>query len=534
MRSFNICILLGFFVILKFVFLPSPTNPMWQSNNAVSQVVEKIPGNQMPSDAVASLDQSTDSRAFSGVPPDETTARQTNSPSSLGVPSDDFIARPTNSSASRDFLLDTIDRSSESRMSRVPSDTVARPTDSLASRVARSSLAPRLVLCPSSTLEHPSLPLHYRSPEAVSSDDVCFPPTLTLRPTKLRPFNLTRDVDYPSATSCRGYPNKYTDERFTLKSFRNASVFRLRLSPYHETTFYETESLLSFNRRCGPGRDVKFIWHVVRNYSLGMIPLAEREVVHLSQALLLDSQAWSKEYFHYMFEKVFTVGPARVLLESDPTMVLLMEFAPNGLMERLELLGINRTRIVVTAGKFIKVDVLHVPFTIFCFEISAEAVLSYRRWMRDRHPMPSTLPNQIILISRLIAGTVCNRCLLNSNEIYIALQGRFNGTFIVKHLELGNLPLREQLAEMSRTVLIIAPHGAALTNAVFMPLGGRMIEIMNDKRFCLLCFYSLAISLDMPYRLIGPVHLANGTILAKIGDVPKIIQSAEDLLMDLL
>jgi hypothetical protein len=55
----------------------------------------------------------------------------------------------------------------------------------------------------------------------------------------------------------------------------------------------------------------------------------------------------------------------------------------------------------------------------------------------------------------------------------------------------GALPLAEQIALFSSADVIVAPHGAALTNVMFMPVGGRVVEIYSSSHLEP-CFFDLA------------------------------------------
>jgi capsular polysaccharide biosynthesis protein len=54
--------------------------------------------------------------------------------------------------------------------------------------------------------------------------------------------------------------------------------------------------------------------------------------------------------------------------------------------------------------------------------------------------------------------------------------------FMIVHLE--DLPFLEQVGLMSHAEFVIAPHGAGLANIVFMPPGGKVIELSSGEWIC--------------------------------------------------
>ncbi len=66
------------------------------------------------------------------------------------------------------------------------------------------------------------------------------------------------------------------------------------------------------------------------------------------------------------------------------------------------------------------------------------------------------------------------RCIVNHQELVAALEQRFPGTHTVL---LESLPLAEQIALFSTADIVIAQHGAALANMVWMRPEARLIEI---------------------------------------------------------
>jgi len=68
-----------------------------------------------------------------------------------------------------------------------------------------------------------------------------------------------------------------------------------------------------------------------------------------------------------------------------------------------------------------------------------------------------------------------SRYVINSHEIVKALEDRFGGK--VRQISFEGLSFSEQVAAMSDVRLFVTPHGAGVTNVVFMPPRSALIEI---------------------------------------------------------
>ena len=69
-------------------------------------------------------------------------------------------------------------------------------------------------------------------------------------------------------------------------------------------------------------------------------------------------------------------------------------------------------------------------------------------------------------------------------------------------VEMERLGLDEQIALMGRTAVLLAPHGAGLTNMLFCPPGAKIIEI-GDPDYPNPNFYAMAAALGHPYAWVA-------------------------------
>jgi glycosyltransferase involved in cell wall biosynthesis len=119
------------------------------------------------------------------------------------------------------------------------------------------------------------------------------------------------------------------------------------------------------------------------------------------------------------------------------------------------------------------------------------------RSVRDALAPPGAVePWRRVYITRARAG---RRALLNETRILDAMR-RFNFEIVA----METLSFRQQLELMAETRLLVAPHGAGLTNMIFCPPGTHVVEIANLD-FPNPNFYALASALGPDYSLV-PGH----------------------------
>ena len=99
-----------------------------------------------------------------------------------------------------------------------------------------------------------------------------------------------------------------------------------------------------------------------------------------------------------------------------------------------------------------------------------------------------------VFVSRSKAPT---RRILNDTEVVAIM--RDHGVAVV-HME--DLTFEEQVALMRRTRTLIGTHGAGLTNMLFMPPGGQILEIRAAGDAHNNCYFTMASALDHTYRYV--------------------------------
>lgn len=111
-----------------------------------------------------------------------------------------------------------------------------------------------------------------------------------------------------------------------------------------------------------------------------------------------------------------------------------------------------------------------------------------------------------VFISR---ASALRRRLLNEDEIWpiLAAEG-------FERVEMEHLSFESQVAVMQNTAVLVAPHGAGLTNMMFCPLGTHVVEIA-DLGFPNPNFYALASAMRHKYWLLPARSSGDGHPLEK-------------------
>jgi hypothetical protein len=67
---------------------------------------------------------------------------------------------------------------------------------------------------------------------------------------------------------------------------------------------------------------------------------------------------------------------------------------------------------------------------------------------------------------------------------------------------------------------------------IFLPNTSKVVEVLNKRIECNLCFYEMALGLGLSYTGVAPSMFANnGTVRFSWANVSKIVQVAERLLL---
>ena len=176
-------------------------------------------------------------------------------------------------------------------------------------------------------------------------------------------------------------------------------------------------------------------------------------------------------YSHWLFRNVLklsTLDRAGVLF--DYPWLVNSDLLPHQ-SEYIALLGQQPQRLIkVERGVAVTCKRLLVPALLTSIYTIAEGV----RWIRERFARLMAAPaqaNRRIFVSR---RDVARRKLLNEDEIFAAL-----APLGFERTVPGELGVAEQIAAFSAARVIVAAHGAALTNMMFAPPSAAIVELSS-------------------------------------------------------
>jgi capsular polysaccharide biosynthesis protein len=231
-----------------------------------------------------------------------------------------------------------------------------------------------------------------------------------------------------------------------------------------------------------------------------------------------------------MVEKAFPLGVARKVLEGNPNSLIIVEDNFNQVSEFLEMLGISRSRILVV-GQPVKVRKLHMPHFSLCGFLSPENWQLTRAWLRERFPdvynKPKAEQMDILVLDRNEGG--CKRCIMNTGDIVNKIRESFPGRTVV-HLTAGRMSVKQQMETFAKADFLIAPHGAGLTNIIFLPDHAKVIEVENHPGYFHWGYYEIALGLDLVYRAISPMKLSDTQVDFNRASPDHVVQTIRDLI----
>lgn len=261
------------------------------------------------------------------------------------------------------------------------------------------------------------------------------------------------------------------------------------------------------------------------------------EEVSSDEKLGIIHSVWTAGYYHWITESL----PRAYLMKSAyPDVVpILPSERYHQFEESLIALGFSDVAYFPNG----KNAILKNPIVTECphqfATTSPELLIKVRdKIMASLNVKPVKSPFRIVYVSRSKAR---GRKVMNEAEVEAAL-GRYDAEVI----NFEDLTFDEQVSLMQESSVLISIHGAALTNMVFMPAGGAIVELLPKKNGVFdynkvrnsfrhdPCYARLADGLGHKYRWLecatdgkkfGGTHMANIDV-----DVPKLVGLIESIL----
>lgn len=177
---------------------------------------------------------------------------------------------------------------------------------------------------------------------------------------------------------------------------------------------------------------------------------------------------WSAGYYHWITE---SLPRALVLKDRHPSCsILLPQYKPTFHRESLQLMGLGQAETF--PGKNIVADKICLTSCPKAYGTTSPKLLKKMRalFALQQQAAPA---DKLVYISREKAR---GRRVVNEKEVR-ELLARAGAEIVVAE----DLSFAQQVSLFARTRLLIGIHGAGLTNMVFMPEGGAVIELLPTR-----------------------------------------------------
>lgn len=227
------------------------------------------------------------------------------------------------------------------------------------------------------------------------------------------------------------------------------------------------------------------------------------KVQHLNQCVFILTDTWSGNYFHW-FGDVLQKLEA-LILKADllaPEFLPIKIFLPTHTQTQFHLSSLRMYKDIelIVAAKSVtyKFDVATYvvggPSTgNFLPDLLGSIKSRFVPEISNDSPSPD-----ILFISRKLAR---ERHVVNELKVLEMIP-------LAKRLELEKATLEEQIRVFNKATTIIAPHGAGLTNMLWMNRGTNVIEIRHEGDAHNNCYWAMADALGLNYfYLLGKLRL---------------------------
>jgi capsular polysaccharide biosynthesis protein len=252
--------------------------------------------------------------------------------------------------------------------------------------------------------------------------------------------------------------------------------------------------------------------------------LKSHRVPQLTGTVGLIFDQWSiGNYFHWIAE----VLPRLALLrkyQPDCTVLLPGPNPPAFIKQTVEAFGFTRTYIMAS-GEMIRVDNLLVAaLPGFQGYITPSLVRESRDIVLAKlapHTLAGKKPTRKVYVSRSLQKW---RQLTNEAEVVAMLTNHGFETVYFEHLSFV-----EQIKLMRETQVFIGIHGANMTNILFMPAGGYVVEIMSEG-YMNLSYLHMSNSVGLNYSIVPSTVGSPSEVFHTYADITTNVKLVEEII----
>ena len=243
--------------------------------------------------------------------------------------------------------------------------------------------------------------------------------------------------------------------------------------------------------------------------------------------LSLASRGTSSNYYHFLLDAVGRYGIFEESLPGEAVDAIVVPHGAGYQRQLLELAGIDLPLVQPRADVTLRADRLLVPSSP---NWALDAPTTTVRWLRERLPArPGRDTPRRLYLSR--GQRPNSRRYVQEPDLWPRLEHR---GFTM--LNPGSLSVQEQIDVFHGAEVVVAPHGAGLTNITFCRPGARVLE-MFAPTYVHLGLWNIAEAVgDLDYRyLVGDGPVREGAVMAGVLDDVSIpterVEAAVDSLL---
>ncbi|GAB2779464.1 hypothetical protein GCM10027020_36190 [Nocardioides salsibiostraticola] len=241
--------------------------------------------------------------------------------------------------------------------------------------------------------------------------------------------------------------------------------------------------------------------------------------------LTLTARGTDSNYYHFMYDAIGRLGVFEETCPGTPINTVVVPHQTRYQRQLLELVGLTGPFVQPRVGITVVADTLWAPSHP---NWALDAPPSTVSWLRER----LLAPNREAASSRLYLtrGTAPNtRRYIEEAALLPHLEKRG-----FRCVDPGQFSVREQIDLFSTAEVIVAPHGAALTNLTFAPPGVKVLE-MFAASYVHLGLWAIGQAIEADYRYLvadpsrEPTH--NSGVLDDVSiPVAEVLDALDDLL----
>ena len=215
------------------------------------------------------------------------------------------------------------------------------------------------------------------------------------------------------------------------------------------------------------------------------------EVEHVEGTVLsLANRGTSGNYYHFLYDAIARYGLFEEALEGTHLDAVIVPHRSGYQRQLLELAGIPGPYLQPDRGKVFRADRLLVPNNP---NWALQAPPQMVDWLRKRLA-PKNPPTDRVRLFLTRGTTPTTRIYVEEAALMAVLEPR---GFL--RLDPGTLSVQEQIDVFSKAEIIVAPHGAGLTNVTFSPPDVKVLE-MFASTYVHRGLYAICQALGADYR----------------------------------